>query len=181
MESNDDLNVSFDGHATWQESLHCVKLFVSTLLENEREKTDEVQSKYIEVNSELQRLASELGDTCKDLHEARNAIDTLQRAVTEKAEIANRYLMEREDAYSKVVYLTGRLEMANRNQISGIGEADTFLREQRALASQLQGRVDQLEQKNAKLRDYIRKLTSKCEQWQQSWEQQLCVTLDPRN
>ncbi|KAI2492088.1 hypothetical protein MHU86_22455 [Fragilaria crotonensis] len=155
-ESSGDLQLSFERQATWQESLKNVTT----------------------------RAASDICSTTNALSETRDALETMQQAFSEKTELANRNGQERDDAYSRLVFMTGKLEEASRDQESArvvVAEREALLLEHRQEVAGLQTRVEQLESKNLKLRDYIRKLTSKCEEWQESWEQQNRIILELRN
>ena len=184
LESADECDVSFQGQADWQQSLHCAKLLVSTLLDTERGRADRLDAKLADANNELQHAASELAETTKELLETREAMETLQRAFSEKTELANSFCRERDEAHSRLVFLAGKLEEVSQDKESrkyDIAELEAFLIEHRGIASRLKTRAEQLEAKNLKLREYIRKLTSKCEEWQDSWNQQNRIILELRN
>ena len=184
VESSGDLNLTFERQDTWQESLKCVTTLVASLLNYEREASSRLESNLGDAHSELERAASDICRTTSALSETRDAMETLQRALSEKTELANRNGLERDDAYSRLVFMTGKLEEASRHEETarvGVAEREAVLVEHRREVACLQTRVEQIESKNLKLRDYIRKLTSKCEEWQASWEQQNRIILELRN
>ena len=184
VESAEEASLSFVGQATWKESLHCAKLLVSTLLENERDGASRLEIQLSDANVELQQAASEVADTSKELLETRDALETLQRSFTDKTKLAACLCRERDDAHSRLVFLTGKLEESSRGQDAAkadLDEMDALLTEHRGGANRLQSKNDQLDSKNLKLREYIRKLTSKCEEWQESWEQQNRIIFELRS
>ena len=183
-ESSVDPHFSFERQDTWQESLKCATSLVVNLLDHERTVSSRLESKLGDAHLELERAATDISNTTNALSESRAALETLQRAFSEKAEVASRYCQERDDAYSRLVFMTGKLEEASRDEEHarvGVSERDALLNEHRQEVECLQVRVEQLESKNLKLRDYIRKLTFKCEEWQESWEQQSRIILELRN
>jgi predicted RNase H-like nuclease (RuvC/YqgF family) len=53
-----------------------------------------------------------------------------------------------------------------------LSRSNDSLQSNEAEQAQLRGKVESLENKGARLREYIRKLTAKCEEWEVSYEKQ---------
>jgi chromosome segregation ATPase len=95
------------------EELAAERAEMESALENERETKESLELQLAEAMTELQNAASEVATTSKELVETQDAIETLQRALCEKTEVVQRLTKERDDAHTKLVFVTGKLEEAS--------------------------------------------------------------------
>eukprot|EP00547_Thalassionema_nitzschioides_P018512 CAMPEP_0194240956 /NCGR_PEP_ID=MMETSP0158-20130606/6975_1 /TAXON_ID=33649 /ORGANISM="Thalassionema nitzschioides, Strain L26-B" /LENGTH=1495 /DNA_ID=CAMNT_0038975763 /DNA_START=7 /DNA_END=4494 /DNA_ORIENTATION=+ len=133
-----------------------------------------LQNQLFDAKKEIQEASSEIVSTSKDLLETNKALERMQQALEEKSDYCQNLANERDDAQRKLAFLSGKLEESSGNQ--------EFLRNQRfeyeSKAIEYQEHLQTLETKNRKLREYIRRLTCKCEEWESSWIEQSKIVME---
>jgi len=136
--------------------------------------TQNLQNQLFDAKNEIQKASSEIGSTSRDLLEANEALERMQQAFDEKASHCKNLEKDRDGVQREVAFLSGKLEESSRNQ--EILRSQRFESESKVL--EFQERINALESKNVKLREYARRLSCKCDEWESSWIEQSKIIME---
>jgi chromosome segregation ATPase len=98
------------------EDHEAAKAELETEISSEQQEVANLECQLHEARSELEQAGLEVAKTSSELTETRGALETLQGAFAEKTDLAETLRGARDDAHARLVFLTGKLEEASRDE-----------------------------------------------------------------